>query len=68
MNWEEQRRLLAVCTQCSSVYAAVELSDGSVQPIGRRKGCASCGADDFKPIEEQGIPSLSGPETGDDDD
>ncbi|MCU4926672.1 hypothetical protein OB905_11875 [Halobacteria archaeon AArc-dxtr1] len=43
-------RILASCDECGAVYAAVELADGSILPIGSRSGCR-CGAGSFSRVE-----------------
>lgn len=43
---EARPRLMAVCDDCGSAYAAVEQSDGRIAPIGRLNGCA-CGSTEF---------------------
>lgn len=48
---DEQRRLIAACTDCGALYAATELSDGSILPIGQRDGCR-CGNTSFTPVDE----------------
>lgn len=54
---DESRRLIAACTDCGALYAATELADGSILPIGQRDGC-QCGCTAFTPVEE----GLPGPE------
>ncbi len=43
---ENSRRLMAVCDECSAVYAAIETAEGDIAPIGRPGGCA-CGSGSF---------------------
>lgn len=62
---DENSRLVAACDDCGSVYAAVELSNGDVQPIGKRNGC-SCGGTEFSPVTQLDASSVS--ELADDDD
>lgn len=38
----DDSRLVAACTNCAAVFAAVAVSDGRIQPIGSRNGCPSC--------------------------
>ena len=48
-NRDDIDRLLAICSNCSAVYAARQWPDGDIQAIGS-DGCR-CGSDDFDPIE-----------------
>ncbi|ADB61927.1 hypothetical protein Htur_3062 [Haloterrigena turkmenica DSM 5511] len=34
------------------MYAAFEMPDGEICPIGNRKGCASCGETELHPLPE----------------
>lgn len=61
----ENDRLVAACDDCGSVYAAIELSNGDAQPIGKRNGC-SCGGTDFTPVTE--LDASGAPDVADDDD
>ena len=48
---DDSRRLIAACTDCGALYAATELSDGSILPIGQRDGCR-CGCTTFTQVNE----------------
>lgn len=48
----EGSRIVAACVHCGSVYAALELPGGAIQPIGSRTGCASCGETEFTPVAQ----------------
>lgn len=52
MKGKQRTRLVAVCEDCGSMYAAFELPDGEIRPIGNRKGCASCNGTEFSPLPE----------------
>ncbi len=45
----EKTKVAAVCTSCGEIYAAEQLSDGEVRPIGRKDGCR-CGVGTFEAI------------------
>lgn len=47
---DEEVRVLAACEGCGAVYAAIELSNNGLQPIGSRTGCGSCGGKEFTPL------------------
>ena len=47
---DDQTRTVAACLECGSVYAALELKDGKLRPIGSRDGC-SCGSTSFADLE-----------------
>ncbi|APX96337.1 hypothetical protein SAMN05421809_2429 [Natronorubrum daqingense] len=49
---DETSRLMATCVECKSVFAALEFPNGTIQPIGSRDGCTSCGATEFEPLPE----------------
>ncbi|ELY67547.1 hypothetical protein [Natrinema versiforme] len=49
------RRTIAACEQCGALYAALELADDKLRPIGRREGCR-CGSTAFSAVDD----SLSG--------
>lgn len=51
---DDSSRLIAACTDCGALYAATELADGSILPIGQRDGC-QCGCTAFAPVDE-GLP------------
>lgn len=51
---DDSSRLIAACTDCGALYAATELADGSILPIGQRDGC-QCGCTAFTPVDE-GLP------------
>lgn len=61
---EENRRTIAMCEECGALYAALELTDDTFRPIGRRDGCR-CGSTDFTPVDDS-LPDLS-LENSDDD-
>lgn len=46
---DRRKRILALCATCRSIYAAHELLDGTILPIGRN-GC-SCDEQAFEKIE-----------------
>jgi len=48
---DDNRRTIAACEQCGSLYAALELSDDKIRPIGRRDGCR-CGGTEFTAVED----------------
>lgn len=48
---DDNRRTIAACEQCGSLYAALELSEDKIRPIGRRDGCR-CGGTDFTPVDD----------------
>lgn len=48
---DENRRTIAACEQCGALYAALELAEDKIRPIGRRDGC-QCGSTDFSPVDE----------------
>lgn len=50
-NGDDADRMIAACTDCGALYAATELSDGSILPIGRRDGCR-CGGTEFTKVNE----------------
>ncbi len=41
-------RVVAVCERCDSVYAAKELMNGTIRPIGT--AVCSCGSENFRPL------------------
>ncbi|WP_170155535.1 hypothetical protein [Halopiger aswanensis] len=47
LNDRDSDRVVAVCEQCGSAYAAVR-SDGTLRPIGVET--CSCGSDEFRPL------------------
>ncbi|WP_222918125.1 hypothetical protein [Natrinema sp. SYSU A 869] len=47
---DDNRRTIAVCEQCGALYAALELAEDKLRPIGRRDGC-QCGSTDFSPVD-----------------
>ena len=51
-------RIVAVCMGCGSVYAALRTTNDTIQSIGSRSGCATCGEMEFKPL-----PNLAGEST-----
>ncbi|MDS0475869.1 hypothetical protein [Natrinema sp. 1APR25-10V2] len=59
---DADRRTIAACEQCGSLYAALEFADETLRPIGRRDGC-QCGCTEF--VQVSG--SLSESSDGDDD-
>ncbi|QCC57138.1 hypothetical protein NP511_22125 (plasmid) [Natrinema thermotolerans] len=44
----DHNRFVAVCVRCESVYAAKQLLDGTIRPIGT--AACSCGSDDFRAL------------------
>lgn len=48
---DENTRTIAMCRQCGALYAALEITDGTFRPIGRRDGC-QCGCTEFTPIDD----------------
>ncbi|MFC4542035.1 hypothetical protein ACFO5R_08860 [Halosolutus amylolyticus] len=48
---DAQARTVAACVQCGSIYAAIELDGGGLQPIGSRDGC-SCGSTSFTDLDD----------------
>lgn len=49
-EWDEGSRIVAACDACGAVYAAIELANKGIVPIGSRDGCASCGGTEFTPL------------------
>lgn len=49
-NGNDRERIVATCVECGAVYAAVELPNKGLRPIGRRDGCGSCGGTEFAPL------------------
>lgn len=49
---DDPDRMIAACTHCGALYAATELSDGSILPIGQRDGCR-CGSTEFTKVNEE---------------
>ncbi|MDQ2051219.1 hypothetical protein RBH26_12090 [Natronolimnohabitans sp. A-GB9] len=50
---DAKRRTVAVCDECGSLYAALEIDEGDFRPIGRRDGC-ECGSTAFSPVDGVG--------------
>lgn len=48
----DKSRIVAACVECGTVYAALRLPDGKIQPIGSRNGCGSCGETEFIPLPQ----------------
>ncbi|WP_226038920.1 hypothetical protein [Natrinema sp. DC36] len=48
---DDNRRTIAACEQCGSLYAALELSEDKIRPIGRRDGCR-CGGTEFTAVDD----------------
>lgn len=63
---DERNRLVAACVACGSIYAAVELDDGRIQPIGAHGACRNCGGERFRPAEEELLSSLAEDDANDD--
>lgn len=65
----DDERLVAACEQCGSMYAALELPNGEIRPIGSRDGCTSCGGTAFTPVPEfaNGADGSESGEAADDD-
>lgn len=59
---ENNRRTIAACEECGALYAALELGEDKLRPIGRRDGC-QCGCTDFSAVDG----SLSDLSLSDDD-
>ncbi len=47
-----RERMMAVCVNCGSAYAAREQSDGGFVPIGNPGGC-ECGGTEFSKVETE---------------
>lgn len=58
---DEATRTVASCDDCGSVYAAVELPGGKIQPIGKRTGC-SCGSTSFSKLDSTTVFDSSSPD------
>ncbi|NUB91659.1 hypothetical protein HTZ84_09245 [Haloterrigena sp. SYSU A558-1] len=58
---DDVTRVMAVCEECGSVYAAREWPDGTVRVIGQ-EGC-SCGATSFEVADDSEGGSPSDPST-----
>ncbi|AEH36245.1 hypothetical protein [Halopiger xanaduensis] len=56
---DDPDRMIAACTHCGALYAATELSDGSILPIGRRDGCR-CGGTTFTKVNEELLENATG--------
>lgn len=50
MGNANDERFLAICANCGAAFAGMTVSDGNIQAIGCREGCASCGSTDFSPV------------------
>ncbi|WP_121741317.1 hypothetical protein [Natronorubrum halophilum] len=48
---DKTTRTIAVCEDCGTLYAALEISNEEFRPIGRRDGC-ECGSTDFTPVDD----------------
>lgn len=55
----EESRGLAVCAECGRKYAARELADGTMSPIGCPDSCKSCGCTEFEAFSLSGDDSDS---------
>ena len=61
MGQSATERLVAACAECGSMYAALKTPDGTIQPIGSRTGCASCGGTVFIPLPDSNAdPTVNG--------
>ncbi|WP_226480021.1 hypothetical protein [Natrinema amylolyticum] len=47
---DDNRRTIAACEQCGSLYAALELAEEKLRPIGSRDGCR-CGSTEFTAVD-----------------
>ncbi|WP_265111735.1 hypothetical protein [Halosolutus halophilus] len=63
---DTQARTIAACTRCGSIYAAIELGEGDLRPIGSRDGC-SCGSTSFTDLDDTTEVDLADADTSDDD-
>ena len=52
MGQSATERLVAACAEGESMYAALKTPDGTIQPIGSRTGCVSCGGRDSIPLSD----------------
>ena len=50
---DDTGRMIAACEHCGALYAALEISDEKIRPIGRRDGC-QCGSTDFVAVDGTG--------------
>lgn len=57
---DDSDRMIAACTHCGALYAATELSDGSILPIGQRDGCR-CGSTEFTKVNEELLEDATDP-------
>lgn len=48
---DDNRRVLAACDRCGSVYASIKTGDGEIRPIGNRTGC-TCGSTEFTQMRQ----------------
>ncbi|SEP61087.1 hypothetical protein [Natrinema salaciae] len=48
---DDNRRTIAACEQCGALYAALELAEDKIRPIGSRDGCR-CGSTCFTPVDD----------------
>ena len=48
---DERLKVAGRCLECGAVYSAWLLTDGTVQPIGRKDGC-QCGGTEFEALSE----------------
>ncbi|QLG48444.1 hypothetical protein [Natrinema halophilum] len=55
---DANRRTIAACEHCGALYAALEFSNETIRPIGRRDGCR-CGSTEFSAIEDGSMMSTS---------
>ena len=56
---DANRRTIAACEECGSLYAAIELDDETLRPIGRRDGC-QCGSTAFTAVGGSGSEETPG--------
>ena len=49
-NTTVRAKIAAMCNGCKSVFASELRSDGSIRPIGTKRGCP-CGGTDFRRLE-----------------
>lgn len=54
MAWDDNRRVPVQCTDCGSVYVAVERRDGTITRFGTTDICSECGGNDYEAVGEGG--------------
>lgn len=58
MSEPEKQKIAANCVSCGNVYAAHKWPDGTILPIGQRKGC-ECGSAEFQAVNDEDGPASS---------